>query len=54
MSESKTRNHGYRCPVQGCKQKKNRAFNTPMAVAMHIKSQHGEGELIKRLRIKES
>ena len=54
MAESKLRSHGYRCPVQGCKQKKNRAFDTPMAVAMHIKSQHGEEELVKRLRLRES
>lgn len=54
MSESKTRQYGYRCPVQGCNQKKNRAFHSPMAVAMHIRDQHGEEELIKRLRIKSS
>ncbi|WP_175443146.1 hypothetical protein [Vibrio sonorensis] len=36
MPESKTTEYGYRCPVQGCKQKKNRAFKSVMGVAKHI------------------
>lgn len=54
VPESKTIEYGYRCPVQGCKQKKNRAFKSAMGVAKHILDQHGEEELAKRLRIKKS
>ena len=54
MPYSKTVKFGFRCPVQGCQQKKNRAFSTPMGVAKHIASQHDDEELIKRLRIKKS
>lgn len=52
MAESKVRKIGYQCPVKGCVQRNNRRFGSPMAVAAHIVSKHGDDELSKRLRLK--
>jgi len=54
VSRAKLNKFGYRCPVRGCNQRKNRAFLTVMGVVKHMLAQHGEEELVKRLRVKKS